>query len=311
MQGKSLNGLIVDSLAAEVERVRSDKDFTKRGRVLIERDKELLERLAKWRGTSRSPNTSGSAALVMFIDLKRRLVETRPAKCRSESDHRARTNEFLGLVKSRRPSSAAGLYSVRMTDVRTVPRLRRNVSILVFGIAVSTATALALSASAFITAQPSAAAPTFSVTLAGTDAHSLDPHVGALFAPGGGVQPVSVGSPVTADAQYFELAFNLPVGATVTSLAVSYQHCKTVGTTAVFGSYEPATLSTVQVASLTLPAACGVHTVTKKGALATVAAGRRYVVDYHSNNVDSYGSSQTNVLYGATLKYTCTSPCVP
>jgi predicted transcriptional regulator len=47
VQGKSLNGLIVDSLAAEVERVRSDKDFTKRARVLIERDKELLERLAK------------------------------------------------------------------------------------------------------------------------------------------------------------------------------------------------------------------------------------------------------------------------
>jgi HicB family len=47
VQGKSLNGLIVDSLAAEVERVRSDKDFTTRARVLIERDKELLERLAK------------------------------------------------------------------------------------------------------------------------------------------------------------------------------------------------------------------------------------------------------------------------
>ncbi len=44
---KSLNGLIVDSLAAEVERVRADKDFTKRARVLIERDEELLERLAK------------------------------------------------------------------------------------------------------------------------------------------------------------------------------------------------------------------------------------------------------------------------
>ena len=47
VQGKSLNGLIVDSLAAEVERVRADKDFTKRARLLIERDKELLERLAK------------------------------------------------------------------------------------------------------------------------------------------------------------------------------------------------------------------------------------------------------------------------
>lgn len=150
------------------------------------------------------------------------------------------------------------------------------------------------------------------MTLSGTDAHSLDPHVGALFAPGGGVQPVSVGSPVTSSAQYFELAFNLPVGAKVTSVAVSYKHCKSVGTDAVFGSYAPATLATVQVASLTLPATCSVRTVTKSGApLTTVAAGRRYVIDYHSYNVDTYGSAQTNVLFGGTVKYTCASPCVP
>jgi hypothetical protein len=47
VQGKSVNALIVDSLAAEVERVRADKDFTKRARKLIERDQELLDRLAK------------------------------------------------------------------------------------------------------------------------------------------------------------------------------------------------------------------------------------------------------------------------
>jgi predicted transcriptional regulator len=47
VQGKSVNALIVDSLAAEVERVRSDMDFTKRARQLIERDQELLDRLAK------------------------------------------------------------------------------------------------------------------------------------------------------------------------------------------------------------------------------------------------------------------------
>ncbi len=47
VQAKSLNALIVDSLAAEVERVRADKDFTKRARQLLERDKELLERLTK------------------------------------------------------------------------------------------------------------------------------------------------------------------------------------------------------------------------------------------------------------------------
>ncbi|MCZ7536915.1 MAG: hypothetical protein M5T61_14130 [Acidimicrobiia bacterium] len=47
VQGKSVNALIVDSLAAEVERVRADKDFTKRAHALLARDKELLDRLAK------------------------------------------------------------------------------------------------------------------------------------------------------------------------------------------------------------------------------------------------------------------------
>jgi predicted transcriptional regulator len=45
--GTSLNALIVESLAAEVERVRADKDFTSRARALLKRDKELLDRLAR------------------------------------------------------------------------------------------------------------------------------------------------------------------------------------------------------------------------------------------------------------------------
>lgn len=47
VRGTSLNALIVDSLAAEVERVRTDKDFTARARKLLQRDKELLDRLAR------------------------------------------------------------------------------------------------------------------------------------------------------------------------------------------------------------------------------------------------------------------------
>lgn len=47
VKGTSVNALIVESLAAEIERVRADDDFTKRARTLLERDKELLERLAK------------------------------------------------------------------------------------------------------------------------------------------------------------------------------------------------------------------------------------------------------------------------
>ena len=47
VRGESLNQLIVDSLAAEIERVRADVDFTARAKRLLERDREILNRLAK------------------------------------------------------------------------------------------------------------------------------------------------------------------------------------------------------------------------------------------------------------------------
>jgi predicted transcriptional regulator len=47
VRGMSVNSLIIQSLTAEIERVRSDEDFTNRAQRLIERDKELLERLAQ------------------------------------------------------------------------------------------------------------------------------------------------------------------------------------------------------------------------------------------------------------------------
>ncbi len=47
VRGTSVNALIVESLAAEIERVRADKDFTARARKLLECDKELLDRLAR------------------------------------------------------------------------------------------------------------------------------------------------------------------------------------------------------------------------------------------------------------------------
>jgi predicted transcriptional regulator len=47
VRGTSVNALIVESLAAEIERVRADANFTTRARKLLERDKELLERLAR------------------------------------------------------------------------------------------------------------------------------------------------------------------------------------------------------------------------------------------------------------------------
>lgn len=47
VRGVSVNFLIVQSLADEIERVRQDEDFTARARELLERDKELLDRLAR------------------------------------------------------------------------------------------------------------------------------------------------------------------------------------------------------------------------------------------------------------------------
>ncbi len=47
VKGTSLNALIVDSLSAEIDRVRGDDDFTARAKKLLERDKELLDRLAQ------------------------------------------------------------------------------------------------------------------------------------------------------------------------------------------------------------------------------------------------------------------------
>ena len=47
VKGTSVNALIVDALKNEIDRVRNDKDFTSRAQRLLERDRELLERLAK------------------------------------------------------------------------------------------------------------------------------------------------------------------------------------------------------------------------------------------------------------------------
>ncbi len=47
VKGTSVNALIIDALTAEIERVRQDEDFTSRAKRLLERDRELLERLAR------------------------------------------------------------------------------------------------------------------------------------------------------------------------------------------------------------------------------------------------------------------------
>ncbi len=47
VKGTSVNALIIEALKAEIERVRQDENFTSRARQLLERDRELLERLAR------------------------------------------------------------------------------------------------------------------------------------------------------------------------------------------------------------------------------------------------------------------------
>ena len=47
IEGTSVNALIIDALTTEIERVRQDEDFTSRAKRLLERDRELLERLAR------------------------------------------------------------------------------------------------------------------------------------------------------------------------------------------------------------------------------------------------------------------------
>jgi predicted transcriptional regulator len=46
-RGVSVNQVILDALQAEVDRVRQDEEFMTLLRTLVERDKEILDRLAE------------------------------------------------------------------------------------------------------------------------------------------------------------------------------------------------------------------------------------------------------------------------
>ncbi|MBA2609855.1 MAG: ribbon-helix-helix protein, CopG family [Actinobacteria bacterium] len=47
VRGVSVNTLILDALQAEVGRAKKDRDFMNQLRALVERDKEILDRLAE------------------------------------------------------------------------------------------------------------------------------------------------------------------------------------------------------------------------------------------------------------------------
>jgi len=46
-QDKSVNELIIGALTIEIDRVRKDADFMSRVKRLVERDREILDRLAQ------------------------------------------------------------------------------------------------------------------------------------------------------------------------------------------------------------------------------------------------------------------------
>jgi hypothetical protein len=46
-RGVSVNELVLDALRAELDRVRNDTEFMERLRALVERDREILDRLAE------------------------------------------------------------------------------------------------------------------------------------------------------------------------------------------------------------------------------------------------------------------------
>ena len=162
-----------------------------------------------------------------------------------------------------------------------------------------------------------AAATMYSLTFAGTDAHSIDYHHAPLFTAGGGVQPALVDSGTPPYAPYLEMGLPLPVGAKVTSISISY-----VGGASshgagsyVFGSYQPTTRNTLQTLGLAIPNSETPRTVTRAGnPITTVVAGRRYVIDWQWSTGNGGGApfgDGFNTWYGATVRYTCTAPCVP
>ena len=47
VKGASLNQMIIESLEAEINRVRTDVEFVERAKQLLERDREIIDRLAQ------------------------------------------------------------------------------------------------------------------------------------------------------------------------------------------------------------------------------------------------------------------------
>ena len=164
-----------------------------------------------------------------------------------------------------------------------------------------------------------ATAKVYSLTVAGTDAHALDPHLQGAFVTGGGVTAVELPDMQWSvpSSDYLEVSLGLPVGAKVTSVAISYapseQRTFDSGTY-TFGSYAPGNLSTQQIFTVSSPALVQSVPATSTNAVqgVTIAAGRRYVLDWKFPAFSTLPiPNGDGTFYGATVKYTCTAPCTP
>jgi hypothetical protein len=159
-----------------------------------------------------------------------------------------------------------------------------------------------------------ATAKVYSLTVSGTDMHSLDASAAPTFVLGGGVAAQATGLPAGGGGanSVFEVGLSLPVGAKVTSLSVSYAgNGDNVGSY-ILGSYSPTTLNTVPVLDVGPPNVTTMGTVTKTGnPILTVAAGRHYVLDWLWQEASGGKQNSLGVFYGGTIKYTCVAPCTP
>jgi hypothetical protein len=172
-----------------------------------------------------------------------------------------------------------------------------------------------LAATAFSVPNSSVAATatTYSYTVAGVDMHSLDAHIVPQFVPntGGGVQAISDGTtPETA--WYLEASLELPVGAKVTSVAVTYSNACNQYPQFVFGYYLPALHATKQNLVIDGGSDCAKTLVRTGSPITTIGTARRYALDWVVGLVYPWGTTHTGPTFnGATIKYTCTAPCVP
>src|SRR3954447_24389069 len=69
----------------------------------------------------------------------------------------------------------------------------------------------------------------YNATVAGSEAHSLSPYYAPTFVSHGGVAAFRLDSAHTSPNAYFESVFDLPVGAKITSVIISYAACRVPG----------------------------------------------------------------------------------